>query len=205
MMRTCVRSDWRWRAGKVDQGLRGVPSPPWLRIESRWFREHDVTTDNACALRFSTRRTIQVRTREDTADEPNENFTVTLSSPSGATLRDEGAVGTIIDDDAPDPAGPAFTVSDARAREGEILRFQVILTPPGRETVTVDYQTASGTAVEGLDYIAAGSRLTFEPGIAQQTVEVRIRKDDIDESNETLTLRLSNAFWVMLPNTCMTS
>ena len=146
----------------------------------------------------ATRRTIQVRTREDTADEPNENFTVTLSSPSGATLRDEGAVGTIIDDDAPDPAGPALTVSDARAREGEILRFQVILTPPGSETVTVDYQTVSGTAVEGLDYIAAGSRLTFEPGIAQRTVEVRTRKDDIDESNETLTLRLSNAYGARL-------
>ena len=76
----------------------------------------------------ATRRTIEVRTREDTDDEPNETFTVTLSSPSGATLRDAGAVGTIIDEVAPDPAGPALTVSDARAREGEILRFQVILT-----------------------------------------------------------------------------
>ena len=146
----------------------------------------------------ATRRTIEVRTHEDTDDEPNETFTVTLSSPSGATLRDAGAVGTIIDEVAPDPAGPALTVSDARAREGEILRFQVILTPPGSETVTVDYQTASGTAVEGLDFIAAGSRLTFEPGIAQQTVEVRTRKDDIDESNETLTLRLSNAYGARL-------
>ena len=141
----------------------------------------------------ATRRTIEVRTRQDTAAEPNETFTVTLRSPSGATLRDAGAVGTIIDDDAPDPAGPALTVSDARAREGEILRFRVILTPPGSETVTVDYQTASGTAVEGLDYIAAGGRLTFKPGIAQQTVEIQTRKDDIDESNENLTLWLSNA------------
>ena len=141
----------------------------------------------------ATRQTIEVRTRQDTAAEPNETFTVTLRSPSGATLRDAGAVGTIIDDDAPDPAGPALTVSDARAREGEILRFRVILTPPGSETVTVDYQTASGTAVEGLDYIAAGGRLTFKPGIAQQTVEIQTRKDDIDESNENLTLWLSNA------------
>ena len=142
----------------------------------------------------ATRRTIEVPTRQDIVDEPNETFTVTLRSPSGATLRDAGAVGTIIDDDAPDPAGPALTVSDAKAREGEILRFQVILTPPGSETVTVDYQTATGTAVEGLDYIAAGGSLTFKPGIAQQTVEVQTRKDDIDESNETLTLRLSNAY-----------
>ena len=141
----------------------------------------------------ATRQTIEVRTRQDTAAEPNETFTVTLNSPSGATLRDAGAVGTIIDDDAPDPAGPALTVSDAKAREGEILRFRVILTPPGSETVTVDYQTASGTAIEGLDYIAAGGRLTFKPGIAQQTVEIQTRKDDIDESNENLTLWLSNA------------
>ena len=142
----------------------------------------------------ATRRTIEVPTRQDIVDEPNETFTVTLRSPSGATLRDAGAVGTIIDDDAPDPVGPALTVSDAKAREGEILRFQVILTPPGSETVTVDYQTATGTAVEGLDYIAAVGSLTFKPGIAQQTVEVQTRKDDIDESNETLTLRLSNAY-----------
>ena len=141
----------------------------------------------------ATRQTIEVRTRQDTAAEPNETFTVTLNSPSGATLPDAGAVGTIIDDDGPVPAGPALTVSDARAREGEILRFRVILTPPGSETVTVDYQTASGTAVEGLDYIAAGGRLTFKPGIAQQTVEIQTHKDDIDESNENLTLWLSNA------------
>ena len=134
-----------------------------------------------------------MRTRQDTAAEPNETFTVTLRSPNGATLPDAGAVGTIVDDDAPDPAGPALSVSDARAREGEILRFRVILTPPGSETVTVDYQTASGTAIEGLDYIAAGGRLTFKPGIAQQTVEIQTRKDDIDESNENLTLWLSNA------------
>ena len=141
----------------------------------------------------ATRQTIEVRTRQDTAAEPNETFTVMLRSPSGATLPDAGAGGTIIDDDAPAPAGPALTVSDARAREGEILRFRVILTPPGSETVTVDYQTSSGTAVEGLDYIAAGGRLTFKPGIAQQTVEIQTRKDDIDESNENLTLWLSNA------------
>ena len=118
--------------------------------------------------------------------------------PPGDTSGGNGGNNGSGGNDAPDPAGPALTVSDARAREGEILRFQVILTLPGSETVTVDYQTASGTAVEGLDFIAAGSRLTFEPGIAQQTVEVRTRKDDIDESNETLTLRLSNAYGARL-------
>ena len=155
--------------------------------------DYDAASDTLTFGPGATRQTIEVRTHQDTAAEPNETFTVTLNSPSGATLRYAGALGTIIDDDASDAAGPALTVSDARAREGEILRFRVILTPPGSETVTVDYQTSSGTAVEGLDYIAAGGRLTFKPGIAQQTVEIQTRKDDIDDSNENLTLWLSNA------------
>ena len=80
---------------------------------------------------------IELRTRQDTAAEPNETFTVTLRSPSGATLRDAGAVGTIIDDDAPDPAGP-LTVSDATGVEGEVLRFEVTLSRSSDTPVTVD-------------------------------------------------------------------
>ena len=133
----------------------------------------------------ATRRTIEVRTRQDTAAEPNETFTVTLRSPSGATLRDAGAVGTIIDDDAPDPAGPALTVSDATGDEGEVLRFEVTLSRSSDTPVTVDYQTAGGTALEGTDYDAASGTLTFGPGATRRTIEVQTRQDTAAEPNET--------------------
>ena len=47
----------------------------------------------------TTRQTIEVSTREDEIDEPNEQLTVTLSAPSGATLKDAVGLGTITDDD----------------------------------------------------------------------------------------------------------
>ena len=51
----------------------------------------------------TTSKTITVSTTEDTTDESGETFTVTLSSPSNATLGDATATGTIKDDDEPPP------------------------------------------------------------------------------------------------------
>jgi hypothetical protein len=43
--------------------------------------------------------TLTVAVRGDTLDEGNERFRVVLSSPSGATIADGTAVGTIVDND----------------------------------------------------------------------------------------------------------
>ena len=48
-----------------------------------------------------TSQTVDVWTTEDTLDEEDETFTLTLSSPTNATLGDATATGTILDDDAP--------------------------------------------------------------------------------------------------------
>jgi parallel beta-helix repeat protein len=56
-----------------------------------------------------TTRTVTVNVVGDTAVEADETFTVTLSSPSGATLADAQAVGTISDDDAPPLSGLELT------------------------------------------------------------------------------------------------
>ena len=143
-------------------------------------------------------RMLEVQTREDTTDEPNETFTVTLSDPSGATLGDADAVGTIFDDDAPGLLPPAFLISDASAVEGEVLRFQVTLSRSSDTPVTVDYETADGTALEDMDYVATSGTLMFEPGVSRQTIKVQTLSDDIDESSETLILRLGNAQGVRL-------
>ena len=46
-----------------------------------------------------TSKTVSVATTDDTVDEENETFTLTLSSPTNATLGDSTATGTINDDD----------------------------------------------------------------------------------------------------------
>jgi hypothetical protein len=60
------------------------------------------------------------------------------------------------------------------------------------QTVTVQYATADGTAVAGVDYAAVAGTLTFPPGTVARTVPVPILGDVTDEDDETFTLDLSN-------------
>ena len=89
---------------------------------------------------------------------------------------------------------PAISVSDAAAQEAEgaVLVFSVTLSHASSRTVTVDYATSDGTARAGSDYTASSGSLTFNPGDTSQTVSVTVLTDSDDESQETLTLTLSN-------------
>ena len=134
-----------------------------------------------------TEKTISVQTRGDALDEPDETFTVTLSNPSGATLEDESATGTITDDDV-----PSLSITDATAVEGEKARFAVRLDAAGEQTVRVSYGTASGTATEGTDYSGASGTLTFAPGETEKIISVQTRGDETDEPDETFSVALSD-------------
>lgn len=57
---------------------------------------------------------------------------------------------------------------------------------------TVDYATANGTAIAGVDYTAASGTLTFAPGETSKTVLVPIINDNFYEGNETFSLALGN-------------
>ena len=89
---------------------------------------------------------------------------------------------------------PAISVSDATVQEAEgaVLVFTATLSHASSRTVTVDYATSDGTAVAGSDYTAASGALTFNAGDTSQTVQVTVLTDSEDESQETLTLTLSN-------------
>ena len=60
-----------------------------------------------------TSKTVSISTTDDSDDEDDETFTLTLSSPTNATLADEAATGTIIDDDEAPPPLTGFTLVDA--------------------------------------------------------------------------------------------
>ena len=68
-----------------------------------------------------TTQTVHVGVIGDTAVEPNETFTVTLSAPSGVTIAKATAVGTITNDDVagtiPPTITPGLSISDASATE----------------------------------------------------------------------------------------
>ena len=88
-----------------------------------------------------------------------------------------------------------LSVADAEATEGEdpSLEFVVTLAPAAAWTVTVDYATRDGTARAGSDYTDTSGSLTFAPGDTAKTVSVPVIDDTVQDTPETLTLRLSNA------------
>ncbi len=140
----------------------------------------------------TTRQTVEVQTIEDSDDEPNEAFTVRLTNPNGATLADDSGSGTIEDDDDSVSTLPTLSIDDASVVEGGTARFEVTLTGTSTQTVTVDYRTVGGTAVEGTDYVSADGTLMFTVGTTRQTIDVQTTEDTDDEPDESFTVRLSS-------------
>ena len=141
----------------------------------------------------TTSQTITVPIADDSVNESDETFTVTLSNASGATLGTSAATGTIANRTMTVPPSASIT-SGASATEGTdtSVVFTVTLDKAGTGTVTIDYATSDGTASAGSDYTSTSGTLTFAAGTTSQTITVAIADDSVNESDETFTITLSN-------------
>jgi probable HAF family extracellular repeat protein len=133
----------------------------------------------------------------DTAAEPNETFQVNLSQAVGAIISDGQGVGTIVDDE------PHFlTIDDVAMQEGLFgtreFVFTVTLSAASGAPVTVDYDTANGTAAAGSDYYAQSGFLTFAPGQTTKTIVIVVKGDWKREADETFFANLSNGVGAQL-------
>ena len=140
--------------------------------------------------------TISIDVVDDGEEEGSETLTVTLSSPTGATIEDGEGVGTILDDDAaePPPEMPTLAVDDVEvAEDGGSTAFTVTLSEASGDAVTVGYATSDGTAEAGSDYTAVSETLTIEAGATTGTISVPVLDDEVIEGNETFTVTLSGA------------
>lgn len=137
-----------------------------------------------------TSTTISVPVLGDKLPEPNETFNVTPGNAVNATIQRSVGIGTIVDDDAPQPS---VSVNDVTVQESGSAVFTVTLSVASQNTVTVAYATADGTATAGGDYTAVSGSLTFGPGQTSQTVAVSTGDDTLAEPSETFQLVLSNA------------
>jgi hypothetical protein len=130
----------------------------------------------------------------DTRDEPDETFTVTLDTPTNATIASgQGtSTGTITDDDAM----PTISISDVTLAEGDsgttAFNFTVTLSNPSQGTITVDFQTQDDTATQPSDYTSNSGTVTFDPDDTQETITVMVNRDTMFEPNETFFVNLSN-------------
>ena len=137
------------------------------------------TTGTTTINAGSTVGTCAIGTAQDTADEEDETFTVTLSnvSSNAQLATDPMAKGTINDDDDP----PTVSVEDVSAEEGTALTFTVALSAASGKTVTVDWAASAesgDTATAGTDFTAvAATTLTFDAGQEEKTVTVQTTED----------------------------
>jgi chitinase len=111
--------------------------------------------------------------------------------------RDHSLLNTVYDRIGGPPGPPSLRVSDASVIEGNsgtsTLTFLVTLTRASEEPIAVDFATHDATAIAGQDYTETSGTLTFAVGETSREVSVGVLGEALEEANETLLLKLSNA------------
>ena len=134
-------------------------------------------------------KTRTVTTVQDTIAEPIENFSMTLTNPVNANLGQSVGTAVINDDDS---ATPVLSIDNASLTEGGTANLNVSLSLASSSVVTVDYQTADGSAIAGSDYTSKTGTLTFNPNEVSKTIPVDTLQDILVEPSEHFTVVLSN-------------
>ena len=152
--------------------------------------DFEATVQDVVIPAGSTSVTIGVPLIADDINEGDETFTIVLQEVEHANVARATAVGTIVDDDSE----PVLSIASASAVENsEVITFEVSLSAATQEQVTVEYATASGTALSSVDFTAGSGVLTFESGATSANITVALLDDLIAEGEETFTIQLSNA------------
>ena len=154
-------------------------------------------TGTVTITKGDTTKKFTVPVNDDSTDEPDQTFTVTLSTPIPPTLvqlaADTTARGTIEDDDDP----PTLTVADMDHDEGEIsVRVTVSLSEVSEKRVRFLFRQVdrTGDTASDADWAPGPTGFhTFSPGtVSDARVALYGVKDTLDEDDETLTVEAYN-------------
>lgn len=138
-------------------------------------------------------KSFTVTLLDDALDETDETAVITLSNPTAANLgTPDTATLTITDND--DMPTVAFDVDSYSVDENGGTALVVIsLDTPSGQPITLDINSADGTAVADSDYISTSQTITITAGTLNQAFAVTLNDDESDEADETFSLTLSNA------------
>ena len=155
------------------------------------------TTGNQNTLTFTTADwktaqtvTVAAATDEDAANDAVVTLTHAVAGGDYGSVTAASVAVTITEKDAAtfSVAGPATIAEGA----GKATYTVSLSAEPGAD-VTVKYATSDGTTTAGSDYTAASGTLTFTTTNwdTNQTVDVAITDDTVDDDDETFTFTLS--------------
>ena len=144
-------------------------------------------------------QTVSVTIVGDTTVEPNEDFTVTLTNPAGATLLDGSATGTITNDDvAPLPTLSIGDVTHRRRQQRHQHRRlhgdAVGSTRRHPRHRQLRHRATAPPSPPETSPPATGS-LTFTGTTTSQTIPIAIVGDTTLEATETFTVTLTQPHW----------
>jgi large repetitive protein len=161
--------------------------------------DNDYVAISAGALSIigTTTQVIPVQIVGDTDVEPNQSFRLTISGltlpagiPAAAVTLGAQGVGTINNDDA-----TGLSISNVTLTEGNAgtstMTFNVTLSAPNKDPVSVNFATGDVTATSGLDYVARSGTLNFASNVVSQPIAITINGDAIFENDETFNITLS--------------
>jgi hypothetical protein len=170
--------------------------------------DYDSVSGMLAFLPGDTVKTIDVPVHGNTTLGPNRSFKVNLGNVTNATLGNNEAVGTIVDDDAPlSPGSLQFGAASFSVSESGGQATIVVSRTGGTDgAVSVAYDVGGGTATEGSDYTNSHGTLSWANGeTADKSFSIAILNDSIHESSESLNLILGNPVGAQLgaPNSAV--
>ncbi|MDF3606731.1 Calx-beta domain-containing protein [Paracoccus sp. DMF-8] len=177
-------------------------SQPYAEDRSFTYRTHDgsavagsdyvARTGTVTFLAGQTEAVVAVNIVNNNIAEATENFFLSVEGAHGVA----GATGTarIQDTDGPQPI---LSIEGGYATEGGYIPFTIRLSQPATDAVTVDFDTLSGAAEQGVDVYGSSSyplngTIVFQPGQTVRTIYIRSDSESVDEMDEDFTVHLTN-------------
>jgi hypothetical protein len=118
-------------------------------------------------------------------------FKVKLGTPVNATIGVGTGTGTILNE----YPIPRVTINNVTAQEKagtQVFNFTVTLSKKFAAAVTVQYATANGTGVAGVDYVATAGVLTFPANTTTGTISVTVNGQINPQADKTFFVNLTN-------------
>lgn len=153
-------------------------------------------TSTSGTLTFNDGETIKpitVPIIDDNTPEGFENFTLTLSSPTGGAVLGGTTLANL---SIQDNEAPTISITDVSQAEGNsgttAFTFTVTTSNAISNDIDFHYATANGTATSGSDYQAANGTAVITAGQFSKTITINVTGDAISEPDETFFVNLSS-------------
>lgn len=138
--------------------------------------------------------TVSVSTLTDSLTESAETFSVTITGATGATVGTASATITINDGSGGSGGGTVSVAAlSSHYSEGGTAGFRITRSVSGAGSVTVNYQTVAGTAIQNTDYQGTSGSVTIPANQSYVDVSVTTLNDFSNEQGETFSLQITSA------------